>query len=74
MGKTRSITGRHGSMLTSDRFPTAAPTSDRHSLPVAPEEPTPVRMIGPPLRSRFHIDELTPRAWSFGPPRVDLRQ
>ncbi len=72
MGKPLRITGHHGSMLTSDRFTTAAPRSDRHHhLPVALQEPIPVRMIGPALRSRFHIDELTPRAWSFGPPRVD---
>ena len=75
MRKAQSITGRHGSMLTLDRSSPVAPIGDhQHHLSVAPGEPTPVRMIGPPLSSRFDIDELTPRAWSFGPPRVDPSQ
>ena len=54
MRKARGITGRHGSMLIPDGVLIAAPRSDRHRhLPVAPEEPTLLRMIGPPLRSRF---------------------
>jgi hypothetical protein len=40
----------------------------RHAGPPQASE----AMIGPTLRSRFHIAELTPRAWFIGPPRVDL--
>jgi len=61
-------------MLTLDRFSIAAPVSDRLHLSVALNEPTPAQMIGPTLCSRFHIDELMPRAWFFGPPRVDPPQ
>ena len=74
MEKACDITGPYGSMLTFARSSTAAPTSDRHHLSVARDEPTPARMIGPTLRSRFHRDELTLRAWFSGPPRVDLPQ
>jgi hypothetical protein len=63
---------RRGSMLTLDRSSPVPPIDDHQHRPsVAPAEPTPVHMIGPPLRSRFDIDEPTLRAWSFGPPRVD---
>jgi len=49
-----------------------APMSDRHHrLSIAQMSRFPWRLIGPTLRSRFSIDELTLRAWFFGPPRVD---
>ena len=73
MRKTCGITGRYGSIRFFGRYITAAPMSDRRfRLPIVQKEPTPVRLIGPTLRSFLHIDELTPGAWCFGPPRVDL--
>jgi len=59
VSEARSITGHYGSMLFGHRLTTAAPRSDRLlRLWVAPEEPTPVAMIGLTLCSFFHIDEL----------------
>jgi len=70
--KARSITGRHGSMLSCHGHFPSAPASDRLAQPVdSTPERTPVRLIGRTLRSRFDIAELMPRAWFIGPLRVD---
>ena len=71
MGKPRSITGHHGSMLSSTGTPLRR-RCDRHHRLLQHSKADSHPFDWFPVALPFYIDELTFRAWSFGLPHVDL--